>query len=350
MSIEIFDGIFRYGAMTLLLLICVFLLRSHRSIWPGRLGASAALCTAAYLGCTVAEQDWVILLLLPACIANSVFVWMFGLSLLKERFRPGWPHWGLMVLILTTGLWRKFFADADQMIPVVLEWAHQFIIMGMALHLLWVAWSGRANDLIEARRRFRLYFIAFTPVTMIAIAVIDLWLTPDVAPYFLMALQSFSIWVFAMVILLQAVQLVPEVLFFPAVVLEKNLPNVVSAVDQIAARDLATLNAWIEARDGFFETGLTIRNLGDTIGIPEHRLRRLINSEIGFRNFNDFLNHHRIEEAQKRLLDPTLARLPILTIAMDLGYGSIGPFNRAFLERAGQTPSRFRLQMPPGSS
>jgi len=350
MNIEIFDSIFRYGAVTVLLVICIVLLRSHSSTWSGRLGALAAIGTAAYLGCSVAEQDWVMLVLLPACIANSVLVWMFGLSLFKDGFRPGWPHWGLLVLVVVMGLWRKFFAGTEGLVPFVLEWSHQLIMIGLALNMLWVAWSGRADDLIETRRRFRLYFIAFVAVMMGAVATVELWLGLSSAPLLLLALQSFLIWLLAVAVFLQATRLIPEVLFFPVVEPKKTMPNVVSAVDQIGARDLATLNAWIEARDGFFETGLTIRSLGDAIGIPEHRLRRLINSEIGFRNFNDFLNHHRIAEAQKRLLDPTLARLPILTIAMDLGYGSIGPFNRAFLERAGQTPSRFRLQMPPGSS
>jgi len=31
-----------------------------------------------------------------------------------------------------------------------------------------------------------------------------------------------------------------------------------------------------------------------------------------------------------------------LTIAMDLGYGSLGPFNRAFKTITGLTPSEFR--------
>jgi AraC-like DNA-binding protein len=34
--------------------------------------------------------------------------------------------------------------------------------------------------------------------------------------------------------------------------------------------------------------------------------------------------------------------LPILTIALDSGYGSIGPFNRAFRQRYGMTPTEYR--------
>lgn len=53
-------------------------------------------------------------------------------------------------------------------------------------------------------------------------------------------------------------------------------------------------------------------------------------------------NRFRIEEAKRRLADPALRRLPILTIAYDCGFGSIGPFNRAFKAETGLTPLEFR--------
>jgi AraC-like DNA-binding protein len=34
--------------------------------------------------------------------------------------------------------------------------------------------------------------------------------------------------------------------------------------------------------------------------------------------------------------------VPILTIALDTGFGSIGPFNRAFKAHTGLTPSEYR--------
>ncbi|MFI4995652.1 MAG: helix-turn-helix domain-containing protein [Hyphomicrobiales bacterium] len=42
------------------------------------------------------------------------------------------------------------------------------------------------------------------------------------------------------------------------------------------------------------------------------------------------------------LADPGQASVPILTIALDAGFSSIGPFNRAFKARTGQTPSEYR--------
>jgi AraC-like DNA-binding protein len=54
------------------------------------------------------------------------------------------------------------------------------------------------------------------------------------------------------------------------------------------------------------------------------------------------MHGYRLEAAAARLADPAQARLPVLTIALDCGYGSIGPFNRAFRARYGVTPTQYR--------
>ena len=87
---------------------------------------------------------------------------------------------------------------------------------------------------------------------------------------------------------------------------------------------------------------VTIGSLATRLGIPEYRLRRLINQRLGYRNFNVFLNNHRIEEAKAALADPAQAEVPVITIAMDAGFQSLGPFNRAFKAVTGVTPTEYR--------
>ena len=43
------------------------------------------------------------------------------------------------------------------------------------------------------------------------------------------------------------------------------------------------------------------------------------------------------------LADPAQREVPIITIALDAGFGSLGPFNRAFKDATGQTPTEWRL-------
>jgi AraC-like DNA-binding protein len=88
--------------------------------------------------------------------------------------------------------------------------------------------------------------------------------------------------------------------------------------------------------------GLTIAALAAQLGEQEYRLRRLINGELGFRNFTAFLNSYRLTEVREALADADQREVPILTIALDAGFGSLGPFNRAFRDAEGMTPSAYR--------
>src|SRR5262249_21756672 len=106
---------------------------------------------------------------------------------------------------------------------------------------------------------------------------------------------------------------------------------------------LAKLEAFM-AGGGWKSEGLTIGAVAEALETPEHRLRRLINQRLGHRNFADFVNGHRIQAAKTRLSDPTEARTTVAVIAFDLGYGSLGPFNRAFRAATGSTPSEWRRQ------
>jgi AraC-like DNA-binding protein len=90
------------------------------------------------------------------------------------------------------------------------------------------------------------------------------------------------------------------------------------------------------------QEGLTIGMLAVKLDLPEYRLRQVINEGLGYRNFNAFLNQYRIDEAKAALADPSQQDVPVLTIAMDAGFQTIGPFNRAFKAATGLTPTEFR--------
>ena len=94
----------------------------------------------------------------------------------------------------------------------------------------------------------------------------------------------------------------------------------------------------------YAQEGLSLAQLAQQADATPAQLREAINLHLGYRNFNDFLHQYRIDEAAQRLLRQDL---PILSIALDVGYGSIGPFNRAFKQIKGVTPSEFRAQALP---
>lgn len=113
------------------------------------------------------------------------------------------------------------------------------------------------------------------------------------------------------------------------------------AVDPILLRRLDHL---MTVERTYRQEGLAIGALAARLDVPEHRLRQAINAGLGYRNFNAFLNRYRIADARLALADATQREVPVLTIAMDAGFQSIGPFNRAFKAETGVTPTEFRRE------
>jgi AraC-like DNA-binding protein len=107
---------------------------------------------------------------------------------------------------------------------------------------------------------------------------------------------------------------------------------------------LARLASEMTSERLYRQDGLTITAVAARLGVPEYRLRRAINQGLGARNFNAYLNQFRIDEAKTALADPDQRDVPVLTIALDAGFGSLAPFNRAFRAETGCTPTEFRAR------
>lgn len=84
---------------------------------------------------------------------------------------------------------------------------------------------------------------------------------------------------------------------------------------------------------------LKIADVASRLGQPEYKVSQCISTVLGFPNFNRLINHHRIERAKRLLAEHDR---PILDVAYDCGFGSVGPFNRAFKAEVGTTPRAFR--------
>jgi AraC-like DNA-binding protein len=112
--------------------------------------------------------------------------------------------------------------------------------------------------------------------------------------------------------------------------------------DSIAPILLRRLNNLMTMERIYRREGLSIGGLAARLDLPEYRLRQVINEGLGYRNFNAFLNRYRIDDAKAALSDESQRDVPVLTIAMDAGFQSIGPFNRAFKADTGMTPTQFR--------
>ena len=115
--------------------------------------------------------------------------------------------------------------------------------------------------------------------------------------------------------------------------LKESMPVLAAALDRLIQEDRL-----------YRDERLSVSSLALKLKLPEHRLRRLINQQLGHRNFNAFVNRWRLAEAKAALADPAQLATPISTIALDAGFGSLGPFNRAFKADTGLTPTEYRAQ------
>lgn len=340
------DAFFRPAAVTLALLTAFLLLRDARSHSRARLGALFGIGTAAYMLCSGTPGAWgASSLLLPLCIGNGVFFWWFALALLEDDFRLEALHAGVLLVVLTSGFARigariNDFAVLGQALTVV----HNLIVLSLVAHVLLLAWRGYDNDLLENRRRFRLLFLIGGSLTAVGIAVAEVGLAGRPSSAWMRALQSLFVallaaWAAAWLLSVSATRLA-----FQNTTRAKRAEAVpVRDRQRLVDEALgAALEQAINIDKVYLEQGLTIATLAKRLGVPEHRLRKHINEALGHSNFNAYVNRYRIIAAKAALRDPKLAHLPVLTIALDSGFASLPPFNRAFRAETGQSATAYR--------
>jgi AraC-like DNA-binding protein len=107
--------------------------------------------------------------------------------------------------------------------------------------------------------------------------------------------------------------------------------------------DLAARIEGVLRQDMKFATpDLKVADLANMLGDHEYKVTQCITGSLGYRNFNHMINSYRIDSAKEALSNPRNEGVPILSIAFDCGFNSIGPFNRAFKEQVGMTPREYR--------
>ena len=268
------------------------------------------------------------------------FFWLFVLTVFADmRVTP--LTLAPAALLVVSGLLMGVVGPESQQ---VVWGARNLFSAVLAIHAAVVVMRGWRDDLVEGRRRFR------APL----VTLICLYIIIEVATAFSYRFTGDPRWLMLAVgrpyggLILAVFSLALVAAFLqvrPAMLGASRRADVgIDARAEAADRLLIEKLNQVMAAEGWRREGLTIGDLAAELEVPEHRLRRLINQRLGHRNFADFVNGHRIEAAKRRLADPAEARTTVATIAFDLGYGSLGPFNRAFRDVTGTTPTDWRRQ------
>lgn len=327
----------RGGAASLALILAAHWLRGGRGV-KRSLGGLFGVSVAAYMLVSTPTTQVFLRPLLPVLILlaifAAVFLWWFLLSLFDDDFRFRLWHWLPFAAFAITLPFRDYLVDTglpDRWVNPV----HQALVMLLLLHGLYLALRDLRGDLVEPRRLFRVAFAVTTAITGVIIAMTEVITFPASAPQHVLLMHAIALFLLSCAFALWGLESRDDLLPQPA---EPRGRSPLELADQ---HDLKRLEA-LMGTGIWREEGMTISRLASHIDLPEHRLRRLINKGLGYRNFSAFINEYRIAEARRRLSDPAHRKVQILTIALELGYASIGPFNRAFKALTGVTPTEYR--------
>ena len=110
-------------------------------------------------------------------------------------------------------------------------------------------------------------------------------------------------------------------------------------ISETEAKDLFDkIDKLINDQELFKNPNLTLPQLAKHLNIRTHLLSQFVNDNLS-KNFSQFINEYRIEEA-KHLLN-TNSNLKIEVIAEQCGFNSNSTFYTAFKKITGTTPSKF---------
>jgi AraC-like DNA-binding protein len=133
----------------------------------------------------------------------------------------------------------------------------------------------------------------------------------------------------------------PEIVLGPAEASTVRRYERSSLTPESAELHKARLLEMMEREKLFLDPEITLPKLAQASGIPLAHLSRIINELLG-RNFYEFINLYRVEEAKRRLGSPGAGGEKLIAVALECGFNSLATFNRVFKETTGRTPSDYR--------
>jgi AraC-like DNA-binding protein len=307
--------------------------------------AKAAHTLAQFQPLVALMGAWYLTLDLPSIIGASL-TWLFCIEFLDETPRFQWVKLVPAAVVLAIGVAAKV-SPPDTARALWL--ANNFINVALMAHIVVIVLRTWRNDLVEPRR------LAVAPLFLISAAYTVTVAFVQSVELFTFAARQPSI--LAAVVLMLSSWLGVAIFGSARAGLFRGAPKrppvevtAKPAASSAPALALAPADAAVLARlEELMRTeklyrmeNLKISTLALRLRMPEYKLRKLLNSDLGYRNFSAYISEWRLAEAKQALCDPSQAEVPISTIAIDSGFQSLAPFNRAFKAATGMTPTEYR--------
>ena len=372
------------GALVAMLLLLAGVMRRDRpALAATRVGVAMALgLCVQVIGATPMLEAQVPVLwqvpLIAVSVGNAVLFWIFVQALFDDEFALRSVHvlaW-LAVAALSAVNCAIFANSSLALAPIFMGLQRAMPLVFAVLAAVAAAQHWRA-DLVEARRRLRVFVllagIAYSLVSIVThvgspngrlvgttatLDVVALLMIVGVLVVRLMRLSSTDLFPSSQEIatttflehIAQHAEVANAIPDEPAVTPLEQMRPPLPAPDPAEERLAHALQQLMAVERAYRREDLSLASLAAELAVPEYRLRKLINQRLGFRNFNAFVNAFRLDEVCAALRDPEQRELPVLTLALESGFQSIGPFNRAFKTLTGITPTEYRKEHSAESS
>ncbi|MDX1692910.1 MAG: helix-turn-helix transcriptional regulator [Ketobacteraceae bacterium] len=354
--IIVFRGI---AIAEMLLLLGLLLKRKEQSI-ALRLSQLFVACVVCYLVSEAYRPDFIdqrppfiwYALVGPAMAIPALF-WGLARAVFLDGFEWGKKEWWVFgvyeftaVAFLGADYYWKFELGnrhaGFMMFPVLMQ-------IGLALWTLYIIIESWRVDLMERRRRLRLIAALIIASYTLFTLMFELTGVNTEREASTLLIHHIAIALLGFITLLWLGQISVDHLYSLAIDAEPTTGETQAETregEPPASREM--IADWETHLDHirnerlYALENMTIAKLAELLSVPEYRLRKQIVQTTRFKNFNQFLNHFRIEEAARRLVSEKEHQVPILTVALDVGFRSLPSFNRSFREHYQMTPSEYR--------
>ncbi len=106
-------------------------------------------------------------------------------------------------------------------------------------------------------------------------------------------------------------------------------------------RAFQDVNEYVTTNQRFLDPNFSQEKLAEEMGIGTSTLSRIIN-QYAEKNFSDYINSLRVEEAKKLLKDDEFSSYTVVAMGLECGFNSKSTFYTAFRKFTGQTPTAYQ--------
>ncbi len=267
-------------------------------------------------------------------ILFAVIASLLTLSVLAQTGRIGFGI-GFIERVLSRSIWQLFWtlnfiqilAYIVAMMRAVRHYRRELQCNYSAIEKFDLKWLMYLLALIVLHwifvvARAFLSLLHLTPVTVLA--VIDLY----------------SISIFLVFVTLLVIKGLSQVKIFTGLEHDQKYANSRLPENELQ-KYLHQLTELMDSEKPYLTPSLTIKDLSNQLAVPAWQLSQVINESFN-KNFFNFVNSYRIEEAKRLMSERSDEKKTILEIVYEVGFNSKSTFNEVFKKYTRMTPTEFR--------